>query len=330
VVEAEVASHTNTDVKTAELLTTAEEAIPIFEASGDVAGLMRAWNLIAAFEHNQCHWEARRQALEQARIYAAQAGDEQKQTEFRARQGVSYFQGPIPVEEALAWFDDHATLEAHFPLLLSQRANLEAMRGDFEAARALLNQGRRRLDELGQTTYLVLQSERVWEVEMLAGDPAAAERVIRWGCEMLEQMGERSWLSTSAAELSEALLALGRVEEAEEWSRKSEEFGASDDISTQIHWRQTRANILARRGEAELAEQLAREAIALAEQTDGLNRQGAALREFADILTRNGSERQAVTALEQATLLYERKGNLVMASRTRSDLARFARRNAVS
>jgi tetratricopeptide (TPR) repeat protein len=254
---------------------------------------MRAWNLIVQYEHNRCHWESRREALEQARTYATRAGEEQNEQEFQAREAVSYLSGPCPVDVALAWFEEHAALETHNPVMVSQRAALEAMRGNFDAARTLLEQGKQRLTELGHSTFLVLQTEREWEIEMLAGNPAAAERRIRWGCEMLERMGERSWLSTSAAELAQALFALGRVDEASEWADKSNDLGASEDILTQMLWRQAAAKVYAARGEGGAAVRLALEAVALAEGTDGLNRHADALLDLAQVFELLGKHEEA-------------------------------------
>jgi len=66
-------------------------------------------------------------------------------------------------------------------------------------------------------------------------------------------------------------------------------------------------------------ERLAREAIALAEQTDMLNARGDALLDLAEVLALAG--RDARAELEQALVLYEQKRNFVMAERTRSRLA---------
>jgi hypothetical protein len=84
-------------------------------------------------------------------------------------------------------------------------------------------------------------------------------------------------------------------------------------------WRQVRGKVLARRGELEEGERLAREAVALAEETDMLNAHADALIDLSEVLTFAGEDAQA--ELEQALALYERKGNLVMADRTRSKLA---------
>jgi hypothetical protein len=92
---------------------------------------------------------------------------------------------------------------------------------------------------------------------------------------------------------------------------------AGKERLTQMRWRQVRGK--ARRGEVEEGERLAREAVALGAETDILNAHGDALTHLAEVLNRAG--RDARGELEQALALYERKGNLAMAERTRSKLA---------
>ena len=80
-------------------------------------------------------------------------------------------------------------------------------------------------------------------------------------------------------------------------------------------WRQARGKALARRGDLEEGERLAREAVALAGETEMLNAQADALIDLAEVLALAG--RDATPDLDRALALYERKGNLVMAERTR-------------
>ena len=83
-------------------------------------------------------------------------------------------------------------------------------------------------------------------------------------------MGETGILSTLAALLAEAVLAQGRDAEAEELTRTSEAAATEEDAASQIAWRTVRAVALARRNDVVEAERLAREAVALAAETDFL------------------------------------------------------------
>jgi Flp pilus assembly protein TadD len=78
--------------------------------------------------------------------------------------------------------------------------------------------------------------------------------------------------------------------------------------------------VLARRGRLEGAEELAREAVSLAERTDFLVYRGDALVDLAHILQDAGRTDDAAAAAAGGLQLHEQKGNLVTAAKIRSDL----------
>ena len=79
--------------------------------------------------------------------------------------------------------------------------------------------------------------------------------------------------------------------------------------------------MLARRGEHDEAERLAREAVAVGEETDMLDAQGDTHADLAEVLSLGGRPKEAGAALEQALARHEQKGNLVSAQRARTQLA---------
>ena len=117
----------------------------------------------------------------------------------------------------------------------------------------------------------------LWQVETLAGDLGAAERELRIAYENPELAWERPIL---AAMLAHASYAQGHYDEAEELAGVSEEI-AADFVMAQILSRGARAKALARLGQLDQALGLAREAAAIAEQTDALNLHGDALMDLA-------------------------------------------------
>jgi tetratricopeptide (TPR) repeat protein len=124
-----------------------------------------------------------------------------------------------------------------------------------------------------------------------------------------------------AALLAHALSGLGELDEAERFSRTSEDVAASDDAFSQVLWRTGRAKIRARRGELAEAEALAREAVAVAERTDLLNTRGDTLADLGEIVALAGRPADAVAAFEQAAELFERKGNRASLERVRLAVA---------
>ena len=66
------------------------------------------------------------------------------------------------------------------------------------------------------------------------------------------------------------------------------------------------------------AEELVREAIALAGTTDAFNRRARACRDLGEVLKLADRASEAAVALERAIEFYEQKGNLVGAAQVRS------------
>ncbi|MDQ2911402.1 MAG: AAA family ATPase [Actinomycetota bacterium] len=313
-----------------ELQLVAERSVPVFERARDDRGLARAWAAIGWRLHTGNRFQEASEAYGRALVHARRAGDERRVNESLHFIGTSLLYGPVEAEATIERARE--LLERERPAVFSETsftdaiAVHEAMRGRFDAARELLARGRANYAELGLTSGIDACSvlEHAFVVEMLAGEHAVAEREIRSACEMLEQFGEKGLLSTQAARLAQALYAQGRYEEAERQTEVSEEAGASDDIATQVTWRQVRAKTLARRGELERAEQLAQEAVALSEPTDALDMRGDALLDLGEVLRLAGKPEGAQRAFERALALHEQKGNVVSAQRGREALQSLA------
>src|SRR5207247_1755156 len=93
-----------------------------------------------------------------------------------------------------------------------------------------------------------------------------------------------------------------------------------DDLSAQFLSRGVRAKVLARRGEAEPAEKVAREAVAIVERTDSVSSHAKVLIDLAEVLCLAGRGSDAAAATDAALALYEQKGNVVGAALARRRL----------
>jgi tetratricopeptide (TPR) repeat protein len=258
--------------------------------------------------------DAMLEAVEQAFAHARRAGLPHQLGEGRASARLN---GTTPVSQLLAWMDEQKGPGALSPNVREFRANGLAMLGRFDEARAILAGARAELADRGGGLVLAsMMGQTSVDVELLAGDPAAAVEFGEEGCRLLDELGEKSYLSTAAGRLAEALYALDRLEEADAWAGRAAELGASDDAITQMLWREVRAKVLGRRGEHAEAERLAREAVAIGEETEVLNAQGDTYADLAEVLLLAGRPEEAAEAFEQALARYERKGNIVMAART--------------
>jgi tetratricopeptide (TPR) repeat protein len=305
----------------------AEHALPELEKAHDDKGLARAWAAIAWTHHLAMRFEAAIDAFERAFTHARRAGDERQANQALIQIGIELIYGPTPAEEAIkrcnAVLEDASISRWGEMGFMDALAVHEAMLGHFDAARKLIERVRMMTEDLGLARGLpfILRAEHGWIVETLAGDPDAAERELRVAYEALEQMGEKGLLSTQAARLAQSLYAQQRYVEAEHYTKISEQAGASDDIATQMLWRQVRAKTLARRGEDGSAQELAREAVALAEPTDALDMRADALVDLAEVLRLVGRNDEPKGILEDALRLYEQRGNVVSAARARDVLA---------
>jgi class 3 adenylate cyclase/tetratricopeptide (TPR) repeat protein len=317
--------HTNPETSHAEIRAELREAMRVFEQEGDETGLARALYLAGLLPFWAGDAAAALAQLERAGAHAQKAGDRAVEMDVMRSALVVMLYGPTPVTVALERAEDTGRRAAGANALsitvLRVRAELEAMRGRFEAAHDLIAEARALAEELGLTQELLAGvPQSAGEIEQLAGEPEAAERELRPACEALERIGDWGHFSTSAPLLADALLAQGRGAEAAPVLDLVEQWALADDVDAQIGVRRVRAKLLAHDGRLDVAERLAREATERAGRTDHLNLEGRALCDLAEVLTLADEHGEAARALEKALALFECKGNVVMAERARAAL----------
>ena len=299
-----------------------ERVLPVFEEAGDHLGLSRALRLRAYLHWIEAHAAAAARAWEEAAEHARLAGAERERIELLMWVASSLFFGPAPVDEAIITCEqirrDVSADAAAEAATLHPLAGLHAMGGRFALARELLATSRDLLADIDPTLSLGVSHPRAI-VEMLAGDPATAEAYLKADSDALDEM--MGLLSTTDAFRAQAILAQGRDEEAEHYTKLSEQRAATSDLLTQIIWRSVRARVLARRGSTDEAESLARQAVSLAAQTDFLNQRGDALLDLAHVLHEAGRPEAARASAAEALDLYQQKGNSVAAASASSFLA---------
>jgi predicted ATPase/DNA-binding SARP family transcriptional activator len=307
---------------TAEAAAAIEEVLPVFERHGDELGACHARRLEAWVHWIRGNVGAAEIAWREAAEHARRAGADREETEVLLWLASAALIGPTPAHEGIARCGEFLSRLADRPmtaaLVLNWLAGLQAMVGDFDEARRSLAQAKTTLADFGVPWGAKSHAEAL--VATLADDLEEAERSLRADYDYLASRGEKAFLSTTAARLARAVEAQGRRYEAYELTEVAERNSASDDFATQIVWRGVRARIVAEDGDGEVAERLAREAVALAEQTDRLNSHGDALVDLATVLRSARRAADERDALEAALALYEQKENLVSAARVRSRL----------
>jgi class 3 adenylate cyclase/tetratricopeptide (TPR) repeat protein len=302
----------------------AEEALPACEAVGDEVALYRVHLTRCRLAQQRLRYDEQLEAAERAAFHAGRAGLPHLQAEsFRWLAGPRFY-GSTPIPELLRWLDEQQDVLPAATQNTYRSAALACV-GRFDEARALLAELRREYAERGAIARLGgVTSQNAVTLELLAGDPETAARLGEEGCAILEEAGELGLLSTSSCFVGQALFALDRLEEAETWANRAAELAGGDDLATQMLWRQVKAKVLARRGGGAEAERLAREAVAIGDRTDKTDWRATAYADLAEVLLLTGAHEEATAALERAVDLYERKGNLVLAERSRSRLTGLA------
>ena len=303
-----------------------KEARPAIEQDGDAAARAALEQAAGDLDYMRCRKAAALAAFTRGMQHARQAGDLWFETSMRAMAASCIYLGPTPISEALPWLDAAKKQSACYqPWLDIMKATLLAELGRFDEARSLLTETIAQMNERGLAMRAGHAMQTAWRIEMLAGDDAAAERAARLGCEQLDSLGEQNYLSTQSCQLADALYALGRYDEAEQWALRGLELGSSDDLATQFIGLSVRSRLLARKGDMAAA-------LALADQVDGLARVSDDPRDPADAALNRAeisylaSQYARVSEMvDEAVKHYARKGATAYVARARRLAADWTR-----
>jgi tetratricopeptide (TPR) repeat protein len=297
----------------------AQELIPVLEEAADHHGLARAWRLLTYAHMTATQWGVAAEAAGQTIHQAELAGDEMTARRFAGALATSVLHGPTPVDEAIAYCEgvlSRASEDRKASAITEVAfARLEAMRGNFEAARVRYRRSRALLEEFGYRFFAALTSQDSAPIEMFAGDLKAAERELRKDYQTLEQMGERNYLSTTAGMLADVLYRQDRYHEAAEFATICRELASAGDVVSQFLWRCVQAKLLARERRHEHADVIIAEAMELIGGTDWLDGQGNGFMDLAEVRRLGGRTGDALEALALASARFAAKGNIVSARR---------------
>ena len=264
--------------------------------------------------------------MERAADEARAAGDERMLADAVGWEAASMATGPTSVDAAIVRCTEIREILRDNPwaqaLAIQPLASLHAMRGEFDVALRLLASSKTTLDGFSMTVDAAVSHPAMY-VAVLTGDLEGAERNLRAGRRRLEQMGERAVLASTESYLAQVLLLTGRDREADRLARRCARISTPNDAGPQVAWRETRARVLARRGQPEKALVVARQAVEIAIETDHLNMQADAVATLAFVLETASAIDDARSALVQAASLFEAKGNSVRAADIRKQLARL-------
>ncbi len=296
-------------------------AEPIFREARNEIGQALASRLQFGVHGTANHWGRAAVVAEQVIIHARAADNLRVERRGASAYAIAALYGPTPVPEAIARIEEAADGvigdRRTEGVLRSYLAQLYAMRGDFDLARATYARARAMLEEVGGGLWAASSAAEYGQIELLAGDAAAAEAALRRDYATLDALGEKFLLSTLAGILARAVFEQVRLEEAEELTHMVESLAGEDDPDAQALWRGVRARILAERGETDDALALAGEAVVIRARSEAPALRAEALADLAEVqrLARiEGWRESLAAALDE----FDRKGDLTSAARLRA------------
>ncbi len=241
--------------------------------------------------------------------------------------------GPMPVPEALELMDELGAQVRASQWAANRvarvRGALLAEQGRFDEARSALDAAKRTAEELGNGYVIsALQGHFIGPVEFLAGNAAGAAEIELVAYESMIEQGVLGFANTVAAHLARAMLELDRNDEAEQWAKTARELATGNDPAAIGPALGIAARVHARRGDFVEAERLGREAVGSFDGTDYIDQIADGHADLADVLRLAGRGDDATLELGIALELYERKGHLVGANRTRKRLTELGAASA--
>jgi ATP/maltotriose-dependent transcriptional regulator MalT len=318
---------TGSNVAAPEVEAVARRAISGFVRLGDELGLARAWRLLAQTQYLARQAEPSAESAERALTHARNAGDRFEEREIVEWLGVALLMGPIPApvaanrcERLLASVAGDSNLEIN---LLGALAHFEAIQGRGDKALSAVARGEQLLRDLGGDLPWMFPVYRAFTA-LSQGDPAAAERQLIPGYEQLKTIGEKSHFCSVATLLAQASDAQAHFDQVEKFAGDAERAARPNDVYTQIVWRRCMAKILTRRGDLVAGERLAREAVAIGEESDFLSAHGDSLMDLGEILDTAGRRTDAEAAVRAALSLQRQKVNLLAVERAEAVLDGFS------
>jgi class 3 adenylate cyclase/tetratricopeptide (TPR) repeat protein len=299
----------------------ADEVIAALEELGDDLGLAKAWLLRTDVHNMRREGAAMEEAAERVVLHAGRAGAVREESEGIAWVGAALIGGPRPVppginrcEQLLARASgQYGEAEALVALGV-----LRMMNGDLDEGRDLYRRGHGIARNLGMRLVDAGMVNQSGYGELVAGDPETAEAVLRRGYDELAEMGEVGWMPTAADLLARALCEQGRYSDAERYWQVAEDLSEGELFYHPTIGGGARARILAARGETDAALAVARHSVDVARSTEDLNGRADTHIDYADVLRLAGMAEEQATALRDALALYELKGNIAAAARTRA------------
>jgi tetratricopeptide (TPR) repeat protein len=187
--------------------------------------------------------------------------------------------------------------------------------GRLEESRRLFAEAVRESTERGARLNALAQSMNGGWVEMVAGELGRALELLGEAWSELGELGERGNRSTVGSIYADVLARAGRLDEADEVLREVDAIASPHDFLTVVQATSAQAMLASGRGDHERAVELGREAAALADTQQYLVQRHDAWMELGEVLLAAGRTDEAREALEHSRELAEQKGPTAVVDR---------------
>jgi DNA-binding SARP family transcriptional activator len=299
-----------------------EDAITLFQKLGDPAGEARAWWALRTWHQGLGQVGLAQEAAKDMLDCARQAGSKGLASQAAVGLSQSLVDGPTAVSDALprvqALRRRAASARTESPILI-YLAELEAMRGRFTEARALVAESRARVTETGASAdALETATFSLARIELWADDALAAERLARAGCERLERRGLIAYLRSYLVYIVDALIDQGRLEDASAELARAEALHDPEDVDAIQRQARARARIELATGNVDAAERSMRTALEYAMKTELVLDHAQSWLTLGQVLLAGGRDSEAQAAASEALAIAEAKEHTVFADRARA------------
>ena len=303
-----------------QMLDEVERAFPVLEQAGDYEGLAIA-EMVRFNALDRARLPGPEERLPIALEYARKAGARHLERHVMGWIAITLPRSTVPVPDALARVNElhEAALGKGWAPMLGAEGLLRGMQGDFDAARALVQEDRRILVELGLRQAAAAHSIAIAEVEIMAGDYAAAERILRAGYEAVTALRDGHGAMNVAWRLG---LVLARQESDDEAERFALIAAAAQPSGfwVDLWWRVVLALVESHRGETERVRELVGEVSTMLATVAESGMHADVLLELGEALRAAGLDDEAAPLVAEAARIGERLGYTVAVRRALTQL----------
>jgi class 3 adenylate cyclase len=275
----------------------AEQALSVLDEDDHVGrfGALDARSLIAWYEGRIAVAEE----FEGAALDTARAAG-RKDLESRAALELAHLQLTRMEEERAAPLIERALELAEESGSIVARAQAAQAKGDFhrmrdenDEAEGWLTKSLDLFMETGSQRGIASVSKSLGKLMWRIGNMARAEKLFRESIRLLAPIQERGILCESQRLLSQLLLELGRIDEAEKYALASRETVSAEDVSSRATTRIALAQVRAAQDRDAEAEQLFREALEIVDRAEQCRLGFEVIPAYADFLRARGRDGEA-------------------------------------